>query len=159
MLSESLRNIIAHFLGDERSQGYPCCVYEFGGNIWAQVRNICISLPVMCRNLSYWKVPKSRQYDGKAEIYLKIETENRFHLFYTYLPTPLLGQDMTQSQLLKELDKFEFSVFLLLDEYPHQGKRNQSTLRFTHSLRENTWIHTFPKGISAMWNTISLAQD
>ena len=25
---------------------------------------------------------------------------------------------------------------------------------FTHSWRENNWIHTFPKGISAMWNAI-----
>ena len=25
--------------------------------------------------------------------------------------------------------------------------------------RENNWIHTFPKGISAMWNAISLIQD
>ena len=24
---------------------------------------------------------------------------------------------------------------------------------------ENNWIHTFPKGISAMWNAISLVQD
>ena len=30
---------------------------------------------------------------------------------------------------------------------------------FTHSWRENNWIHTFPKGISAMWNAISLVQD
>ena len=30
---------------------------------------------------------------------------------------------------------------------------------FTHSWRENDWIHTFPKGISAMWNAISLVQD
>ena len=28
-----------------------------------------------------------------------------------------------------------------------------------HSWRENNWIHTFPKGISAMWNAISLVQD
>ena len=32
-------------------------------------------------------------------------------------------------------------------------------LLFTHSWRENNWIHTFPKGISAMWNVISLVQD
>ena len=38
---------------------------------------------------------------------------------------------------------------------PHQGLRTQSTLLFTHSWRENNWIHTFPKGISAMWNAIS----
>ena len=27
------------------------------------------------------------------------------------------------------------------------------------SSRENKWIHTFPKGISAMWNAIILVQD
>ena len=30
---------------------------------------------------------------------------------------------------------------------------------FTHCWGENNWIHTFPKGISAMWNAISLVQD
>ena len=34
-----------------------------------------------------------------------------------------------------------------------------SALLFTHSWRENNWIHTFPKGISAMWNAIRLVQD
>ena len=32
-------------------------------------------------------------------------------------------------------------------------------LLFTRSWRENNWIHTFPKGISAMWNAISLVED
>ena len=35
----------------------------------------------------------------------------------------------------------------------------QSSLLFTHSWRENNWIHTFTKGISTMWNAISLVQD
>ena len=73
-----------------------------------------------------------------------------------YLPTPPLGQDMTQGQFF---NRFEFRVVLLLDKLPHQGWRTQSVLLFTHSWRENNWIHTFPKGISAMWNAISLAQD
>ena len=30
---------------------------------------------------------------------------------------------------------------------------------FTQSWRENSWIHTFPKGISAMWNANSIVQD
>ena len=30
---------------------------------------------------------------------------------------------------------------------------------FTHSWRENDWIHTIPKDISAMWNAISHVQD
>ena len=37
--------------------------------------------------------------------------------------------------------------------------RTQSALLFAHSWRENNWIHTFPKGISAMWNAICLVQD
>ena len=34
----------------------------------------------------------------------------------SYLPTPPLGQDMTQGQFFKaEFNRFEFSVFILLD--------------------------------------------
>ena len=51
------------------------------------------------------------------------------------------------------------SEFLHLGYLPHQGWRTQSALLFTHSWRENIWIHTFPKGISFMWNAISLVQD
>ena len=40
-------------------------------------------------------------------------------------------------------------VFLLL---------NWSALLCTHSWRENSWIHTFPKGINAIWNANSLVQ-
>ena len=32
-----------------------------------------------------------------------------------YLPTPPLGQDMTQGQFLSGVYRFEFRVFLLLD--------------------------------------------
>ena len=48
------------------------------------------------------------------------------------------------------------SELFLLDQLPHQGWRTQSALLFTHNWRENNWIHTFPKGISAMWNAISV---
>ena len=44
-----------------------------------------------------------------------------------------------------EFNRFEFRVFLLLDKLPHQGWRIQFVLLFTHSWRENNWIHTFPK--------------
>ena len=46
-----------------------------------------------------------------------------------------------------------------IQQLPPQGWRTQSAILFTHSWRENNWIHTFPKGISAMWNAISLVQD
>ena len=34
---------------------------------------------------------------------------------YIYLPTPPLGQDMTQGQFLSGVYRFEFRVFLFLD--------------------------------------------
>ena len=37
--------------------------------------------------------------------------------------------------------------------------RGQSALLFTHSLRENSWMNTFPKDISTIWNTNSFIQD
>ena len=42
----------------------------------------------------------------------------------SYLPTPPLGQDMTQGQFLSSLTGLN-SVFLLLDKLPHQGWRTQ----------------------------------
>ena len=80
------------------------------------------------------------------------------YLKLSYLPTPPLGQDMTQGQFLEEFNRFEFRGFLLLDYLLHQGWKTQSVLLFTNSWRDNNWIHTFPKGISAMWNAISLVQ-
>ena len=47
-------------------------------------------------------------------------------------------------------NRFEFSVFLLLDWLPNQGLRTQSTLLFSHSWRENNWSHTFPEDINVM---------
>ena len=76
---------------------------------------------------------------------------NLMMMMISYLPTPTLGQDMTQGQFLAEFNRFEFRAFFLLDLLHY--------LLFTHSWRENNWIHTFPKGISAMWNAITLVQD
>ena len=43
------------------------------------------------------------------------------------------------------------SVFFFLNWLPNQDSRTQSTLLFSDSWRECNWIHTFPKGTSAMW--------
>ena len=53
-----------------------------------------------------------------------------------------------------EFNRTYFRDFLLQDKLPNQGLRTQSALLFTHRWRENNWVHTFPKGISAMWNAI-----
>ena len=43
-------------------------------------------------------------------------TKNEKRREWYYLPTPPLGQDMTQGQFFKaEFNRFEFRVFLLLD--------------------------------------------
>ena len=49
---------------------------------------------------------------------------------------------------------FEFRIFLLLDWLTYKF-----ALLFTHSWRVNSWIHTFPQGISIMWNANSFDQD
>ena len=55
---------------------------------------------------------------------------------YHIYPIPPLRQDMTQGHFFKaEFNRFEFRVFLLLDQLPHQRWRNQSALLFTHSWR------------------------
>ena len=39
-----------------------------------------------------------------------------YYYYYLYLPTPPLGQDVTQGQFFKaEFNRFEFRVVLLLD--------------------------------------------
>ena len=42
---------------------------------------------------------------------------------------------------------------------PSKAEELSPALLFTHSWRENNWIHKFPKGIRAMWNAISLVKD
>ena len=58
-----------------------------------------------------------------------------------------------------EFETFEFRVFILLDKFLYQVWRVQSGLLFTLSWRENSWMYTFPNGISTMGNANSLAQD
>ena len=53
-----------------------------------------------------------------------------------------------------EFYRFEFRVFFLLDWFLITKIKEFS---LSHNLSiagggENNWIHTFPKGISAMWN-------
>ena len=71
--------------------------------------------------------------------------------FLSYLPTPPLGQDMTQGRFFKRsltgLNlEFSFSYTSCLTK----AEEPSLPYYFTHSWRENNWIHTFPKGISAM---------
>ena len=86
-------------------------------------------------------------------------------LFYVYIiilihiyPTPPLGQDMTQGQFLSGVQPVWIQSFpsSRLVASPRLKNLVCPTI---YPWRENNWIHTFPKGISAMWNAISLVQD
>ena len=61
--------------------------------------------------------------------------------------------------IFKRCNRFEFGVFLLLDSLPQSRLKNLVCPIFYPYLEENNWIHTFPKGISTMWNAISRCQD
>ena len=98
---------------------------------------------------------KWQQYENKGNsvnslgklIFYKIHVISIFHV---YLPTPSNAQDMTQCEFLKQ--SFKRWKFFFLNQSPYQDSRVQSALLFTHSRIENSWIYTFPKSISAIWN-------
>ena len=54
--------------------------------------------------------------------------------------------------------KWQFS-FLFSRPVTTPRLKSQADLLFISSWKENSWIHTFTKGISAMWNSNDLVQD
>ena len=79
---------------------------------------------------------------------------------HVYIYQPLhTGRMWHKVNFKVEFNMFEFRVFPLFDWLPNQSQRTQSALLSTHSWRENHWIHTFLKGISAIWNAINIIQD
>ena len=77
-------------------------------------------------------------------------------LLLVYIHQPLRPSRMWHGFIFKaELNWFGFKVFLLLDWLPNPSLRTKSALLFNHSWRDNKRIHTFPKGISALWNAVS----
>ena len=73
----------------------------------------------------------------------------------SYLPnhSARAGYD-TRSIFKAEFNRFELKVFLLLTSCLTKAEEPNLPY-YLPSWRENNWIHTFPKGISAMWNAIS----
>ena len=96
---------------------------------------------------------KKRNKQGKTSYLLIIKVSVR-----VFLPTPQHGQYVTQGQFLSEVNRLEFRVFLPPIGLPNRDKRTQFALLFTHSWRENYWIHTFPKSIRGVWNAVNLVQ-
>ena len=71
-------------------------------------------------------------------------------------PTPPHGQDVAQGQFFSGVQQ------VWIQSFPcpmSVAMRAQSELLFICRWRKNNWIYTFPKGISAMCNIISLIQD
>ena len=62
-----------------------------------------------------------------------------------YLPTPPLGQDMTQGQFLSEFNRFEFRVFPSPRLVASPRLKNLVRPTIYHSWRENKGVHTFPR--------------
>ena len=130
-------------------------------------RILCISFRFWCVHIPFCNIVRFKslivhQWSSRPGFNTRSSyTKDSKYGTWSYLPNPSARAGYeTRSVFFKaEFNRFEFRVFLLLDKLPQQGWRTQSVLLFTHSWRGNNWIHTFPKGISAMWNAISLVQD
>ena len=104
------------------------------------------------------KIPPAEFNKHSQTENLEQQEREKKNYIYIYLPNPSIwaGYDTGSIFLKCSLTGLNFpSPRLVASSRP----KNQSALLFTHSWRENNWIHTFPKGLSAMWNAISLVQD
>ena len=84
---------------------------------------------------------------GDFDIYMYIY----IYIYYIYMHLLTTAQQRNTKKVIfyAEVDRFEFRVFLLLNWLPYHGRRVQCPLLLTHNHSENSWIHSFPKCISA----------
>ena len=75
------------------------------------------------------------------------------------IPTPPREQDTTQSQFLSRIWQAWISIFFSKIGCHTKAKNSCLPYYFINSWRENSWIHTFSKCISAIWNANSLNQE
>ena len=106
-------------------------------------------------NLQWLRCHKTQPNQTKAISYMgtswiglqtRLASMLQKHIMCMYLPNP-----STTSQLWHEVSfkaKFSFSQ----TSCHTKVKEIQFALPFTHSWRKNSWIYTFLKGISTMWN-------
>ena len=96
----------------------------------------------------------TKQSNGKASIMLKLCRMRC--VFLLYLPNPSVRAGYGTSSIFKRSltglnSEFSFSLTSCLTKAEEPSLSNYLPI-----WRESNWIHTFPKGISAMWNAISL---
>ena len=86
---------------------------------------------------------------------LKTPVSATIYLSLSIYPTSPKEQDTTQGHSFKQsltgLNSEFFSLRLVAISRP----KSLVCPLFTHNWGENSWIHTFPKGISTMWNANS----
>ena len=79
----------------------------------------------------------------RFEISVRIPSMAIIESFNPYLPTPPLGQDMTQGQFLSSDEQVWIQRFPSPRLVASPGLKN---LVFSLSWRENNWIHSFSMG-------------
>ena len=110
--------------------------------------NVFCHLHYLGRNImGFWIFDPPFRREFVVGLHLKI-TDNFMCLIFTnhsarvgYDPRSIFKRSLTGLN-----SEFSFSLTSCL---------TKAALLFIHSWRENNWIHTFPKGISAMWNAVS----
>ena len=102
---------------------------------------------------------KQQLYSYQTPISQTLQVRRATYAAYCRWSMYLLhGQDLTQGQFLNGVQQFWIQSFPCPTLVAIQRLKSQAALLFTHSWRE-IWMHTFPKSISAMWNTNSCIQD
>ena len=84
-----------------------------------------------------------------------------FFIYNIYAFTKLSARTgcNTRPIFKRSLTSLNLGGIFFHDWLPKSGWRTQSTLIFTNSWRENNWIHTFSKRISAIWNAVNHVLD
>ena len=107
-------------------------------------------------HLKYSKKIKQFTVQSATEVLLCAE---HYYLVTQILYIYLLNLSATSQFFKWSLTGFLNSMFSFSSTSCHVQVWAQSAQLFTYSWRENSWIHTFLKGICIMWNANCLVQD
>ena len=79
------------------------------------------------------------------------------HIYiYIYISASLHEQVVSQGFLKQSLTGLNSKFSFCETCYRTKTQRGQSALLFTHNGKKNWWIRTFPEGICAFWNAVSV---
>ena len=113
-----------------------------------QHKNVNISVQrTQFPNLLVWNNPR--------HVDMPLEPISAIHIYQPLCSGRIWYQVIFKRSLIGLNSEFSFSKTSRLTK----AEEPSLPYYFTHIWKENNWIHTFPKGIRAMWNAISLVQD